>query len=38
MIFNLDKFHSFKGNFFYIKTNDHFYYVIIGDLDNLKKL
>ena len=38
MIFNLDKFETFKQNYLHIKTKDCFYYVVIGDLINLKKL
>ena len=36
MIFNEDKFIR-EGNIFNIKEKDHFYYVIMNDLENLKK-
>ena len=38
MIFNIEKCESFSRNEFYIKNKDQFYYVIMGDLENLKKI
>ena len=38
MLFNLNKFESYNQKYLHIKKKDHFYYVIIGDLENLKKL
>ena len=38
MIFNIEKCESFSRNEFYIKNKDQFYYVIMDDLENLKKI
>ena len=38
MIFNPEKCDSFNKNFFHIQKKDQFYYVIMDDLENLKKI
>ena len=37
ILLNINKFER-KGNEYIVKTKDHFYYVIMGDLNNLQKL
>ena len=38
MIFNLEKFDCYNQKFFHIQKKEQFYYVIMNDLENLKKL
>ena len=37
ILLNINKFER-KGNEYIVKTKDHFYYIIMGDLNNLQKL